>query len=152
VGGRGGGPSRPALDAARIVSAADAFETLLARALIAGVRAVPWRASLGIGARLGDAAAMLGIRRRVGEENLARAFPERSASERARILREHYRELGRVAAEYPRLAELAFPGRVSTRFATRARRWCSATASTRHKYSSGSVTTRPRSRAPSMCT
>jgi len=89
------------------VSAADAFETLLARALIAGVRAVPWRASLGIGARLGDAAAMLGIRRRVGEENLARAFPERSASERARILREHYRELGRVAAEYPRLAELA---------------------------------------------
>ena len=43
----------------------------------------------------------------MAEENLARAFPEWSAEQRGRVLREHYRELGRVAAEYPRLADLA---------------------------------------------
>lgn len=75
--------------------------------MAAGGRALPWRASLRAGAGLGDAARVLGIRRRVAEENLARAFPERSAAERAAILRAHYREVGRVVAEYARLGELA---------------------------------------------
>jgi len=89
------------------VSAAHALEALLVRALSGGARALPWRASLGFGAALGGLAHGLGVRRRVAEENLALAFPERSAEERAAILRAHYRELGRVVVEYPRLAELA---------------------------------------------
>jgi KDO2-lipid IV(A) lauroyltransferase len=88
------------------VSAAHALEAALVRALGAGARALPWRASLGAGAALGDAARRIGIRRRVAEDNLARAFPGRAPAERAAILRAHYRELGRIALEYPRLAEL----------------------------------------------
>jgi KDO2-lipid IV(A) lauroyltransferase len=84
-----------------------ALEAALVRVLIAGVRALPWHASLEAGAALGDMAHLLGVRRRVAEENLARAFPERSAGARAAILRTHYRELGRVVAEYARLGVLA---------------------------------------------
>ena len=84
-----------------------AVETLLVRALAGGVCALPWKPSLAVGERLGDLARGLGLRRRVAEDNLARAFPERTAAERATILRAHYRELGRVVAEYPRLGELA---------------------------------------------
>ena len=84
-----------------------AFETLLTRALIAGVRAFPWRASLGFGAALGDTVRRIGLRRRVAMDNLSRAFPEWSEEQREAVLRENYREVGRVAAEYPRLAELA---------------------------------------------
>jgi KDO2-lipid IV(A) lauroyltransferase len=96
------------------VSAAHGVETWLVRSLAAGVRARSWERSLGPAARLGDLARVLGLRRHVAEDNLARAFPERSAAARAEILREHYRELGRVVAEYARLAELAraAPGRV----------------------------------------
>jgi len=89
------------------VSASHAFETLLVRALAGGVRNMTWERSLGFGARLGGLAHALGVRRSVAEANLAPAFPARSAEERAAILREHYRELGRVVAEYARLAELA---------------------------------------------
>jgi len=89
------------------LKASHAFEAALARALAAGVRALPWPASLAFGAGLGDFLGRLGLRRRVAEENLAHAFPERSAVERRSILREHYRELGRVAAEYARLGALA---------------------------------------------
>lgn len=84
-----------------------ALEAALVRAMIAGTRALPWAASLEVGAALGDAAHALGIRRRIAEDNLARAFPEKSAGERAAILHAHYRELGRVVAEYARLGELA---------------------------------------------
>jgi len=89
------------------LSAAHAIETLLVRALLAGVRSWSWERALGPGARLGDLAWALGLRRRVAEENLARAFPDRGDAERAEILRAHYRELGRVVAEYARLGELA---------------------------------------------
>jgi KDO2-lipid IV(A) lauroyltransferase len=68
---------------------------------------LPPRAARAAGACLGDLARALGLRRRVAEDNLARAFPERGAAERARILVAHYRELGRVVAEYARLPELA---------------------------------------------
>jgi KDO2-lipid IV(A) lauroyltransferase len=83
------------------------LEALLVRALFAGMRSVSWRRSLAAGAALGDAAHALGLRRAVAADNLAHAFPERSVSERARILRAHYRELGRVSVEYARLDVLA---------------------------------------------
>jgi Kdo2-lipid IVA lauroyltransferase/acyltransferase len=40
---------------------------------------------------------------RIGMKNLSLAFPEKSEAERARILRESYRNLGRTGAEYTRL-------------------------------------------------
>lgn len=90
------------------------FEALLASGLIAGFRAMPWKTSLAAGAAMGDTAWRAGLRRKVAEENLARAFPEWSEERRATVLREHYRELGRVFAEYARLPELAHapPGEV----------------------------------------
>jgi len=90
------------------------IEALLLRAAAAGFRATGWQRSLGVGARIGDAARAFGLRRRVAEDNLARVAPGWDAPERERILREHYRELGRVAAEYARMPELvqAAPGEV----------------------------------------
>lgn len=46
------------------------------------------------------------MRRHVAEQNLALAFPERGAEERAAILAAHYHELGRVLVEYARLSDL----------------------------------------------
>lgn len=86
---------------------AHALEALLARGLFAATRALPWPAGLGLGASLGDLVRVLGIRRRVAAANLALAFPERTPAERAAILVAHYREMGRIAAEYARLPELA---------------------------------------------
>ncbi len=96
------------------VSVAHAMQSALVEALGAGVRALPWRMSLGVGEALGDTARRLGLRRRVATDNLERAFPERTVTERAAILAAHYRELGRVMVEYPRLGELvrAKPGAV----------------------------------------
>lgn len=87
--------------------ASHAFETLLVRGLSAGVRAMPWRASLRFGAGLGDLAHGLGLRRAVAEANLALAFPERAPDERARILGQAYRCFGQTVCEYARLDELA---------------------------------------------
>jgi KDO2-lipid IV(A) lauroyltransferase len=84
-----------------------ALEALLARGLFAAARTLPWPGGLAVGAALGDAARLLGIRRRVAEANLALAFPERTAAERSAILAAHYREVGRIAAEYARLPEMA---------------------------------------------
>jgi KDO2-lipid IV(A) lauroyltransferase len=105
MGGRGTITPRPALDSG--VIATRALETVLVRALGAGARALPWRASLAAGAALGDLARRIGIRRRVAETNLEHAFPDRGTAQRATILRAHYRELGRIAVEYARFAELA---------------------------------------------
>ena len=82
-------------------------EGALLHGLLGGVRSMSWRPSLGAGALLGDLARTLAVRRGVAESNLARAFPERSATERGAILAGHYRELGRVVMEYARLPELA---------------------------------------------
>lgn len=87
--------------------AAHAFEALLVRGLCAGVRTMSWRASLRLGAGLGDLAHGLHLRRAVAEANLALALPERTAEARARILALHYRHLGQAACEYARLGELA---------------------------------------------
>ncbi len=89
------------------MSAGDALVTLLARGAVGGLGAMSWARARAAGERMGDLVRALGIRRRVAEANLAMAFPEWSAAERARVLREHYRELGRVTAEYAHLDRLA---------------------------------------------
>ena len=92
--------------AERGVRADHALTTLLARTLIGGVRSMRPAAALPFGERLGDVARALGLRRAVAERNLAAAFPELDHPARSRLLRDHYRELGRVCVEYARLAEL----------------------------------------------
>ena len=89
------------------MSLAHSLETVLAMGAAAAFRALPWRAALGAGAALGSIAGALGLRRRVARANLAIAFPEKPESEREAILAAHYRELGRVLSEYPRLGELS---------------------------------------------
>ena len=90
------------------------IESLLLRGVAAGFRGLSWRASLSAGAWLGDRVREAGVRRRVAEDNLARVIPAWSEQERALILRDHYREVGRIAAEYSRLPELVHstPGEV----------------------------------------
>lgn len=72
-----------------------------------GLRTLSWEQARAVGERLGDGVRGLGLRRRVALENLTLAFPQWSAGERERVLREHYRELGRVVAEYAHLDRLA---------------------------------------------
>ena len=78
------------------------LEALLARALRATVRALPGRSALMLGARLGDVARVLGIRRHVALANIELAFPELSAGERMRILAAHYRDVGMMMCEAAR--------------------------------------------------
>ena len=78
-------------------------ETMLLRGVTAGLGAMPWKRAIGAGAFLGSLVGALGLRAKVARENLARAFPERTPAECAALLAEHYRELGRVAAEYPHM-------------------------------------------------
>ena len=89
------------------MSAAHFAEHLGVASLDRLARALGWRRSIALGARLGGLAGALGLRRRVAAANLLRAFPERSAAEREAILVAHYRELGRVALEYPHIPRLA---------------------------------------------
>ena len=93
-----------------MVRGTHAIEALLVRGLAAGLGALPRRSALGVGGRLGDLARGIGLRRRVALNNLRIAFPERTHSERAALLAAHYRELGRVVAEYPRLPALVRAG------------------------------------------
>lgn len=86
------------------------LEAWLIRGLAAAIRARDPRRAGALGERFGNLARSLGARRTVAEANLRLAFPERSEVERAAILRAHFRELGRVVAEYARLAELARAG------------------------------------------
>jgi KDO2-lipid IV(A) lauroyltransferase len=67
---------------------------------------LPRDGALALGSALGLAVGVLGVRARVARGNLERAFPEKSGGERGAILAAHYRELGRVALEYPRIPEL----------------------------------------------
>jgi Kdo2-lipid IVA lauroyltransferase/acyltransferase len=82
-------------------------EALLLQAIAAGLRAAGPSGSLRMGQSLGDLARSLGLRGRVARDNLRLAFPERSESERDAILAGHYREVGRIVGEYPRMPELA---------------------------------------------
>ena len=84
-----------------------AFESLLAGAGLNALAGLSWPAARRVGAGLGAAVHALGIRRKVARANLALAFPERPYAEREAILAAHYREIGRIAAEYGRMARLA---------------------------------------------
>lgn len=82
-------------------------EYALARTAFGAAGLLPWRRSLALGAALGDVVRRLGIRVGVARANLALAFPEMPEQERERILRLTYREVGRIAIEYGRFAQLA---------------------------------------------
>lgn len=88
------------------MSASRSLVAALARAGVAGLRSMSPATALAFGERIGDAARIAGLRRRVAEANLALALPELPDARRGAILRENYRELGRVCAEYARFAEL----------------------------------------------
>jgi len=77
---------------------------LALRAALAAVRVLPPALALGAGGALGALARTAGLRRRVTEANLALAFPERTAAERARIARGVYRHFGRMAVDSLRLS------------------------------------------------
>ena len=89
------------------MSRAHALEALGVQALAGLVGAIGWGPSRALGAGIGATLGAAGVRRRVARENLARAFPALPESERAAILARHYRELGRVALEYPLIPRLA---------------------------------------------
>jgi KDO2-lipid IV(A) lauroyltransferase len=83
-------PRRPSL--------AHRLEFLVFRAAVGALRALPERWALEIGATLGWlAGSVVRVRRRVTDENLARAFPDRDRRWRDRVARASYRNLGREA-------------------------------------------------------
>jgi KDO2-lipid IV(A) lauroyltransferase len=70
------------------------------RTLIASLGAIPWRAAVAIGGRIGSLGYKpLGIRRGVVERQVAAAFPDRSRDDVLRIAREAYLHLGRASVE-----------------------------------------------------
>jgi KDO2-lipid IV(A) lauroyltransferase len=89
------------------MSLAHALEASLAEVALGALSPLPWSTARGVGAALGSTMGRLGLRRNVARANLALAFPERTQAEREAILEQHYVELGRIAAEYGRLPELA---------------------------------------------
>jgi KDO2-lipid IV(A) lauroyltransferase len=92
------------------VKATHGLEAMLARIVAASLGRRSWPGALAAGAGMGDLARRVGLRRRVAEDNLRIAFPEQTPEFRDAVLRAHYRELGRVAAEYPRLGALVKAG------------------------------------------
>jgi KDO2-lipid IV(A) lauroyltransferase len=84
-----------------------ALETALLRGVAGTLRTLPRSWALRAGAGLGTLLRWAGLRRRVALANLERAFPEREDGWRRQVLAAHYRELGRVAADYARLPALA---------------------------------------------
>ena len=82
------------------------LEWMLVRAMRDTLKRQSWDAARAGGERLGALVGRLGIRRRVALGNLAIAFPDLAPAAHDAILDAHYRELGRVVAEYARLGEL----------------------------------------------
>lgn len=83
---------------------------LALRAAIAACRAGPRPLTLAAGAGLGRMARTpLGLRRAVADRNIAAAFPELSAAERAALARRSYAHFGRMATDILRFAS-AGPG------------------------------------------
>lgn len=68
---------------------------------------LPLRAAVAVGAAFGRLAYRLGIRRRVVAENLTRAFPDWSLSQRRTVARQAYCNVGRFFAECICLQSLA---------------------------------------------
>jgi Kdo2-lipid IVA lauroyltransferase/acyltransferase len=70
------------------------------RAMVAGLRLLPWRTASTVGAGLARLAYKpLGIRRGVAERQIAAAFPELTAEEVAELARRSYESLGRTSIE-----------------------------------------------------
>lgn len=73
----------------------------LALGLIWLIARLPWRYAIVAGAALGaPLARLLGRRRRIAQTNLALCFPELDEPTRTRMLRENFRDLGRMLAEF----------------------------------------------------
>lgn len=86
----------------------DRVEFALARALRAGVGALPDRLAPHAGSALGALVrSPLGIRRRTVEENLRRAFPDADPAWIEARVRETYRHLGREVVSMVRLSRLS---------------------------------------------
>jgi Kdo2-lipid IVA lauroyltransferase/acyltransferase len=78
--------------------------------IIHALRALPHRAARALGALVGSIAHdSLGRLRRTGLRNLALAFPQVPASERALILRFEYRNLGWLLAEFCQMSTYTLP-------------------------------------------
>jgi KDO2-lipid IV(A) lauroyltransferase len=77
---------------------------LAMRAALAAVRVLPRPLALRAGAAAGALAHAAGMRRTVTEDNLAVAFPELSAAERAALARRVYAHFGRMAVDSLRLS------------------------------------------------
>lgn len=95
---RGGGGSRH--------SVAHRVEYGLARTLETAVATLPERAADAVGRRIGRMVYALGIRRKVVEENLRAAFPERDEAWIHATARAAYEHLGRESAAILRLSKL----------------------------------------------
>jgi KDO2-lipid IV(A) lauroyltransferase len=77
------------------------LEFLLLRLFVGVMAALPRRMARTVGAEIGRVAyRLLGRLRSVGEQNLAMAFPEKTAEQRETILRTVYRNLGYQLAEF----------------------------------------------------
>jgi Kdo2-lipid IVA lauroyltransferase/acyltransferase len=86
------------VSAARRPTPRHRLEHALYRLASLALHGLPERSAVALGAGLGWlAGTVLGIRRDVVDENLARAFPERDAAWRRRIAAESYRHFGREA-------------------------------------------------------
>lgn len=81
--------------------------SLVVRAAVALLNLLPERAALAVGRAAGVIAYALGVRRRVALDNLATAFPSKTAAEREAIARAAYSHLGVGAVEFLRAARLA---------------------------------------------
>ncbi|MFZ0662567.1 MAG: lysophospholipid acyltransferase family protein [Acidobacteriaceae bacterium] len=80
------------------------LEYAVVRALVTLLGALPRRAARGVGVAVGATAYHLMTRlRRTGLRNLELAFPEKPVAERERILRQLYRNLGWLLAEFCRM-------------------------------------------------
>ena len=95
-------------------SAAHRVEYALARTLETAVATLPEGAADGVGRRIGAAVYRLGIRRKVVEENLRLAFPERGEAWIHATARAAFQHLGREAAAILRLSKLD-PGAIVDR-------------------------------------
>lgn len=82
-------------------------EYLAVAMLLGSLRALPLKAAVRVGVTVGRAAYhMLGKLRRVGLRNLEIAFPQMSPDERTQILKNAFRNLGRVMAVTSRFDDL----------------------------------------------
>ena len=82
------------------------FEYLLARSLIAVFGWLPLRISMLVGAKFAGVAGYFGGRlRRTGRRNLELAFPDLAPSERKRLLRGCFENLGRLLGVFSHFAE-----------------------------------------------